>query len=267
MMRYYSSIVLISWMALLSLSTLIHENAHIADEDKRLLYLTYVLIFLSSLSEWLGVHMNNWSFVPAWALKAVKCADYILTPLAGGTLVAQMRTRNRWQVVLYGILIANTVFQIIAVFNGWMIIIDPDGHYVHGPYYGVYMIVYLAITAVVIIQFILYGRSFRRQNLKSLCTIMALVITAILIQEVLPGGNRTAYIGLTLGAILMFTHYTEFARLATDDFIHDTDVHSLYGVCPAGDGRFYPSSAGCSGHRPAHGRSQPLRLFQDARGI
>ena len=67
---------------------------------------------------------------------------------------------------------------------------------------------------------------------------MALVITAILIQEVLPGGNRTAYIGLTLGAILMFIHYTEFARLATDDYIHrqqvalDTDpltgVHSRY---------------------------------------
>ena len=51
MLRYYSSIILISWMALLSLSTLIHENAHIASEDKRLLYLTYVLIFLSSLSE------------------------------------------------------------------------------------------------------------------------------------------------------------------------------------------------------------------------
>ena len=162
MLSYYSSIVLISWMALLSLSTLIHENAHIASEDKRLLYLTYVLIFLSSLSEWLGVHMNHWSSVPTWALKAVKCADYILTPLAGGTLLTQMRIRNRWQIVLYGILIANTVFQIVAVFNGWMITIDPEGHYMHGPYYGVYMIVCLAITAVVIIQFILYGRSFRR---------------------------------------------------------------------------------------------------------
>ena len=40
MLRYYSSIILISWMALLSLSTLIHENAHIAGEDKQLLYLT-----------------------------------------------------------------------------------------------------------------------------------------------------------------------------------------------------------------------------------
>ena len=70
--------------------------------------------------------------------------------------------------MLYGILIANTVFQIVAVFNGWMITIDPEGHYMHGPYYGVYMIVYLSITAVIIIQFILYGRSFRRQNRKSL---------------------------------------------------------------------------------------------------
>ena len=87
MLSYYSSILLISWMALLSLTTLIHENAHIASEDKRLLYLTYVLIFLASLSEWLGVHMNYWPFVPTWALKAVKCADYFLTPLAGGTLV------------------------------------------------------------------------------------------------------------------------------------------------------------------------------------
>lgn len=243
MINYYSSIILLSLMTLAVLSVLIYENARIPGADKRLLYLTYALIALSAMAEWCGVYLDGDARVPAWVLQSIKCADYILTPMAGGALVFQMHLSNKWQRSLNGILVANTVFQIVSLFTGWMVTIDAQNHYVHGPLYGVFLIVSLAIIGVVAIQFVLYGRSFRRQNRKSLYGILALVVTAIFLQEFFSGSIRTAYLGLTIGAALMFIHYTEFSQLATDDFVFQqqlaletdtlTGVYSRYAYSKA----------------------------------
>ena len=230
MISYYTSIILLSWLALGVLSILIRENDRLSKSDKRLLYLTYALIAISALAEWCGVQLDGRTDVPKWILVFVKTADYILTPLAGGALVVQMRIENRWRNAMLGILAANAVLQAVSAFTGWMVVVDEAHHYSHGPLYGLYMGLCLAIIAIVIIEFILYGRSFRRQNRLSLYAIMLLVVIGIAIQEALPGDNRTSYITLALGAALMFIHYSEYSQLAMDDTVFeqqaqiDTDV-------------------------------------------
>ena len=230
MISYYTSIILLSWLALGVLSILIRENDRLSKPDKRLLYLTYALIAISALAEWCGVQLDGRTDVPKWILVFVKTADYILTPLAGGALVVQMRIENRWRNAMLGILAANAVLQAVSAFIGWMVVVDEAHHYSHGPLYGLYMGLCLAIIAIVIIEFILYGRSFRRQNRLSLYAIMLLVVIGIAIQEALPGDNRTSYISLALGAALMFIHYSEYSQLAMDDTVSeqqaqiDTDV-------------------------------------------
>ena len=230
MISYYTSIILLSWLALGVLSILIRENDRLSKSDKRLLYLTYALIAISALAEWCGVQLDGRTDVPKWILVFVKTADYILTPLAGGALVVQMRLENRWRNAMLGILAANAVLQAVSAFTGWMVVVDEAHHYSHGPLYGLYMGLCLAIIAIVIIEFILYGRSFRRQNRLSLYAIMLLVVIGIAIQEALPGDNRTSYISLALGAALMFIHYSEYSQLAMDDTVSeqqaqiDTDV-------------------------------------------
>lgn len=53
----------------------------------------------------------------------------------------------------------------------------------------------------------------------SLYAIMLLVAAGFLIQEVFPGAYRTAYIAMTLGAALLYIHYTEFAQAMADEYI------------------------------------------------
>ena len=234
MISYYTSIILLSWLALGVLSVLIRENDRLSKSDKRLLYLTYALIAVSALAEWYGVQLDGRADVPRWMLVFVKCVDYILTPLAGGALVVQMRFENRLRNVMLGILAANAVLQVVSALTGWMVVVDEAHHYSHGPLYVLYMGVCLAIIAIVIMEFILYGRSFRRQNRLSLYSIMLLVVVGIAIQEALPGDNRTSYIALTLGAALMFIHYSEYAQLAMDDTVSEQqaqiDTDALTGL-------------------------------------
>ena len=145
-------------------------------------------------------------------LLIVKCMDYILTPMAGGALILQMHLKNRWNSVMMGLLALNTVLQLISsAIGGWMAAIDARNHYTHGPLYPPYMGLCLAIILIVIAQFIIYGRSFRRQNRASLYATMLLIVIGIAIQEL--SDARTSYTALTIGAALLFIHYTEFVSL------------------------------------------------------
>ena len=74
-MNYYTSIILLSMMALLVLCILVQENGRIPKNNKRLLYLTYLLIALSALAEWTGLRLDGLASLPKWPLLLAKCAD------------------------------------------------------------------------------------------------------------------------------------------------------------------------------------------------
>jgi len=219
MASYYSLLILLSWMALGVLCILVWENSWIPREDKLRFYLTYGIIALSALAEWCGIELSGNDSYPRWVLSLVKCADYILTPLAGGAIVTQMKPRSRWSKALTAVLAANTAFQVLASFNHWMIVIDDHNRYSHGPLYWVYVAVYALVIVFMAAEFLLYGMSYRRQNRASLYSVLLLVITGIVIQEWLGGEYRTAYIAITMGAALMFIHYSEFYHMDADEHI------------------------------------------------
>ncbi len=135
LVSYCSVLIILCWLALGVLCILVHENSWISGKDKRLFYLTYGIIALSAFAEWIGVQLSGNEAISVWVLKLVKCFDYILSPMAGGAIVAQMKLHNRWFKALIAVLAGNAVFQIIASFNDWMILVDMQHRYIHGPLY------------------------------------------------------------------------------------------------------------------------------------
>lgn len=221
---YYCATIFLCIAALGVLCLLVHENARIKYRDKQLLYLTYALIAFSALTEYFGVLLDGRENLSPYALIILKYADYTLTPMAGGALIFQMRLRNRWNHVVIGLLVFNAVLQLICAFGGWMVTIDQHNHCTHGPLYGLYVMVYLAIIFIVLLQFILYGRFFRRQNRMSLYATILVVIAGIIIQELSGREARTSYIALTIGALLLFIHYTEYTSLEMDDHLRSQQI-------------------------------------------
>ena len=217
METYYTTIIVISWLSLGVLSILVQENDRLDRSDKRMLYLSYALIALAALAEWFGVYLDGSLAYPVWMLRTVKCADYILTPLAGGSLVAQLRGHSVRRRVLMYVLAFNAVFQIVSLFTGWMLHVDAQNHYSKGPLYGVYFTVYVLVISLTVIEFRFYGKSFRHQNHRSLYAILLLVLAGILMQELIAGKPRTAYITLTTGMAMLFIHNMEYSQLKADD--------------------------------------------------
>ena len=220
-MNYYSINIILTWVTLIILSVLVRENDRIARRDAASYYLTYGVIALAALAEWLGLRFNGDPSIPVWALQAVKCADYILTPLAGGALIAQLHRRSIFRVLIQGILAVNTAFQLAAVFAGWMITVDEQHFYSHGPLYEIYVALYLLLIVLVVLEFVTYGRSFRRQNKVSLYSTLLLIVAGIMVQELTGGTFRTAYLTLAIGMALMFIHNTEFMQLTADESLRE----------------------------------------------
>ena len=237
-MSYYTSIIVLSWLALGVLCILVRENDRMSKADKRVFYLTYVLLALAALEEWLGVQLNGNPAFPAWLLKHIKCADYILTPAAGGMLIFQLPDRSIWRRLMKVLLAVNALFQILSLFTGWMLTIDGQNHYVHGPLYGLYIAIYFLVTALIVMECIRYGRRFRRQNKVSLYAIVILIISGVVMQEFMGGEHRTAYIALTLGMAMMFIHHAEFSQLAADDHMQEQALQMRTDVMTGALNRF-----------------------------
>lgn len=217
MMTYYTATSVLLWLALVVLCVLTREDERLSSSDRLFRYATCVTIGLALLAEWAGVTLSGMPGVPTWAIRLVKCLDYILTPAAGGALMTQMGIRNKVSAALMGVLAINTVLQVVSLFTGWMVTVEPGVGYSHGPLYAVYVAFYVLIIALVIIQFLQYGKSFRRENRLSLYASMGLVVVGILLQEGLGNGVRTAYVGLTLGTAFLHIHSSQFAQQTVDD--------------------------------------------------
>ena len=217
MLKYYTTISVIVWLALLILCTLVYENDRISTRNKKILYLTYVLIFIASLAEWVGVYISGITGIPTVCLRIVKCIDYILTPIAGAALVGQMRLRNVWTKILNVVILFNTLIQLVSFFTGWMTIVDEKHYYHHGPLYNIYIGEYVIVLLLVIILFLNYGKNFRKQNRLSIYLVMVFMLVGIIMQEGLGKDVRTAYLAMTIGATLMFIHSTEYSQQKKDD--------------------------------------------------
>ena len=234
MSDFYTATIILVWLSLGALSLLVHENARIQRRDKRLLYLTYLLIAIAALAEYCGVLLSGKEGIAGKTLLIIKMIDYIVTPMAGGAIILQLRLQNKWNWFLASLIGANTLLQLLNPISEWMARVDENNVYHHGPLYPLYMGMCLVVIGVVIMQFLLYGRSFRRQNRKSLYAILLLILIGIVMQELSGGKIRTSYLALMIGAALIFIHYVEFGAQTMEDDLRkqkiQLDTDALTGV-------------------------------------
>ena len=224
MFKYYTVLIVLTFLTLGVLSILVRENARLSSREKRIFYISYALIAAAALAEWLGVFLDGRAGLPRWPLKIIKCADYIFTPGVGAAFAAQMKLSRRWNRLLLSLLSLNVIFQLVGATFGWTIVVDASNHYMHGPLYFIYILLYLSVIAIMLVGFVTYSRSFPRQNLTSLYAIMVLILAGIAMQELLEPEIRTAYITLSVAATLLFIHYSEFSQLQADEHIREQQI-------------------------------------------
>ena len=226
-MNYYTSVIVIILLALGVLSVLISENNRISRHKKQHFLTTNLLIALAAIAECAGVHISGKAYIPWGVLAAVKAIDYTLTPMIGGALITLMQKSNVKNRLIHGLFAANAILQAVSAFQGWMVVIDDRNYYTHGPLYPLYMVLYCMVIITAAATMLSYGKSFRKQNRKSLYATVALIFTGIGMQELFGQEYRVAYLAATFGSAFLFIHYSEFYQLQLDDKITEQQVKLL----------------------------------------
>ena len=220
--QYYTPFIVLVWLTLVLLCILVWENDRIKKKEKGVLYITYLVVAVAALAEYLGLLFNGNTSL-GWLLKLFKFFDYILTPVAGGIIVLQFKNKIKiFKYIIFGLLITNFLFQVVCVFTDWMTVIDSNGYYGHGNLYTVYIVIYFLVLLLTIVEFGLYGQRFRRHNRISLYATLLFVITGVVLQLIL--NVKTAYLAITIGLAILFIRYSEFSQLEADDKIQEQKI-------------------------------------------
>ena len=98
-----------------------------------------------------------------------------------------------------------------------MIVIDDQNHYTHGPLYALYLFISITVVILILIQFLIYSRAFRRQNRLSLYATIGMILIGIGMQEILGEGIRTEYLALTFSIALLHIHTMEFSNQTDEE--------------------------------------------------
>ena len=223
-MNYYTSIIIMTLLALAVLSILILENDRISKKKKEIFLTTNFFIALAAIAECAGVHISGNPAIPKGVLAAVKAVDYTFTPMTAGALIALMQEPNKKSLFLRGLFIGNAILQVVSAFQGWMVVIDSQNRYTHGPLYPVYMALYLLVSIILAVRMLSYGKAFRRQNRSSLYASMLLLFVGIGIQELSGWGCRVAYLAAVFADAFLYIHYCEFSQLRQDEKITEQRI-------------------------------------------
>lgn len=223
-MTYYTSIIIITLLALAVLSILILENDRITREKKKIFLTTNLFVALAAIAECAGIHIGGNPAIPKGVLAAVKAVDYTFTPMTAGALIVLMQEPNKKNPFLRGLFIGNAVLQVVSAFQGWMVVIDSQNHYTHGMLYPVYMALYVLVIIILAVKMLSYGKSFRKQNRTSLYASLILLFVGIGIQELSGWGCRVAYLAAAFAAAFLYIHYCEFSQLRQDEKITEQQI-------------------------------------------
>lgn len=184
---------------------------------KRIFIATNILIALAAVVEYIGIRISGNVNIPRGVIAAIKAADYTFTPMTAGVLIMLMQEHNKKSRYLYVIFIVNAVVQIISAFTGWMVVIDNQHYYSHGPLYPLYMAFYLVMILILMVKMFGYGKSFKKQNRGSLYAIIVLLCVGIGLQELSGWNCRVAYLAATFVVTFLYIHYSEFSQLKLDE--------------------------------------------------
>ena len=215
-MTHYTTIVAITLMTLAALCVVVRENNRMSETKRRLCYVEFALIGAAALAGWLVTALDHVDGLPWWAIPLAKWADYVLTPLAGGAIVWQLRVHDRWENALNALLAFNVAFQTLALVTGQMVSPNAYDRYTNESLRIAYMGICLALFAIAAIQLAHYGRPFGKRNQGSLYLTLALVFAGAALQELLGEGARVAHLSLALGAALLYIRNGEFFQLVQD---------------------------------------------------
>lgn len=200
----YSVMILLCVIASIGMGFHVYSNTVLVRRSKLWFIAVYVCTALGAIAEYacsyMDIHPVNGSIH-----LAVKVLEFCITPLFPVLIAFGCGMEKRSRPV--GILgLAHVILEIILAPFGKIIRFDEAGIYHRGEWYWLYIAVYTVSFFYMLIMFVNLSRRFRNRDLVTLFSALFSILCGV-VPSVINSSIRTAFMGITITAIILYIYY------------------------------------------------------------
>lgn len=210
----YSVMILICVLSMTTMSLLVRCNVTLASKAKRWFMITFMGIAFGMTAEFLRTVLDA-NPISSDLYKIITLAEFCITPMMPIPLSLACGIKKP-AVPVSILLLVHVVAEILLVNSGMVFHVDSQGVYSRGEYYIIYILSYVFSLLYLMLVFYFISKKFRNRNLiiliASLVVIFAGIIPSLLDREI-----KTAYLGMSFMAIILYGYYDDLNQQELSD--------------------------------------------------
>lgn len=226
---------------MVAMSFHIRSKVFLTKQAKMWFILTFLGIVLGMSAEFLRGFLEIHPVSPA-LYTFVTLAEFCITPIM--PIPLSLACGIKKPAYITGIfMLVHAAAEIILVNTGVIFYLDNNGVYHRGELYSIYISAYIVSLAFLLLTFYLLSQRFRRRNLITLIS-SAVVIFAGIIPSLLNRETKTAFLGMTFMAIILYCYYEGLTQQdvaddlrARNERIKSMQVNTIIGIATLIEGR------------------------------
>lgn len=204
---YYTEIIFFVIFALIILELIVTRNEILSKEKKKQLKLLYRLVILAASTEWLGVFLNGKDPSLVFLHGIVKALEYSLVPFLAFSFLTVL-DGNKHLKVFGSLLGVHAIFEFLSIFLHNIFYIDAHNYYQHGPFYWIYILVYLSSFIYLLYYCLKFSSTHQTKNRIVLISTLILFVTGLVLRQI-NSSIRIDYLCTVLTAIYIYIFYVD----------------------------------------------------------
>ena len=212
----YGVMILICVLSMITTSMLVKSNVTLSAKTKMWFIITFAEISLGMATEFLRAMMESYP-VSNDLYRIVTLVEFCVTPMIPISLSLACGIR-RPAFFFSALMIFHIVVEIALMKSGLVFAINENGVYSRGEYYMIYILSYVVSLLYLVFVFCYISRRFRNRNLfiliASVVVIFAGIIPSLVEREI-----KTAYLGMTFMAIILYSYYDDLTEQEIADHL------------------------------------------------
>lgn len=206
MFAYYSILIFLSVLALLSVQICVANSPSLDRRQKHHFHVLYLTIMTAALCEWAGAALQGAGPHTRLLHIAVKTVELSLAPSIS-VWIAWTIEKRRAKLV-YAALALNAALELLSGVFGFIFLVDGESYYFHARFYWIYMAAYV-VSMLYYVYIVL--RNVRRYQYNGMGYFLSTVLFTLagIVIQLWDSRIKTVYFTLTLSTIMLYVFSLE----------------------------------------------------------
>lgn len=209
----YLVMILISLLIMFTMSMFVRCNSTLSKESKKWFIITFIGISIGMMAETTRAILDVYRISPA-LYRIITLIEFSITPLfpIPLSLACGIKKPAKYAGI---VLLAHAFIELILSFTGLVFSVDSNGVYSRGDLYFIYIFSYVVSLLYLIFSLAYVSRKFQNRN-RILLILALVVIFAGIIPSLIDREIKTAFLGMTFMAVILYCYYEDLNRQRMD---------------------------------------------------